>query len=79
MKEASSEQRKRTAPATSSGLPSRPSGVFARIACRAASGRTSVSAVPIYPGATALARTPREPSSRASDFVNPMIPAFEAA
>ena len=31
--EASSEQRKRTAPATSSGVPSRASGVFARIAC----------------------------------------------
>ena len=33
----------------------------------------------MYPGATAFARTPREASSRASDFVKPMIPAFDAA
>jgi len=36
-------------------------------------------AVWMYPGATALARTPRDASSRASDFVKPMIPAFDAA
>ena len=77
--EASSEQRKRTAPATSSGVPSRASGVFARIACCTSSGRTSVSAVWMYPGATAFTRTPRGASSRASDFVKPMIPAFDAA
>ncbi len=45
MNEASSEQRKRTAPATSSGSPSRPSGVFSSIASVASSGRTSVSRV----------------------------------
>ena len=45
MKAASSEQRKRTAPATSFGSPSRPSGVLPSIAAVASSGRTSVSCV----------------------------------
>ena len=45
MNEAASEQRKRTAPATSSGSPRRPSGVFSSIAPVASSGRTSVSCV----------------------------------
>src|SRR5213080_444986 len=45
MNEASSEQRKRTAPAMSAGSPSRPSGVFVSIASRASSGSTSVSRV----------------------------------
>ncbi len=35
--------------------------------------------VPMKPGATTLAVTPREPTSFATDFVNPTIPAFEAA
>src|SRR6185312_15619474 len=42
---AASDTRKRTARATSSGSPSRPSGVAPRIASRAASGRASVSSV----------------------------------
>ena len=42
---ASSEQRNRTAPATSSGSPSRPSGVASSIVCVAPSGSTSVSCV----------------------------------
>ena len=41
--DASSEQRNRTAPATSAGSPSRPSGVCCSIASVASSGRTSVS------------------------------------
>ena len=45
MNDASSEQRKRTAPATSFGSPSRPSGVLPSIAVVASSGRTSVSCV----------------------------------
>ncbi len=45
MNAASSEQRKRTAPATSPGSPSRPSGVEVSIAAVASSGRTSVSCV----------------------------------
>src|SRR5204862_535715 len=57
--------------------------VQARIAlgqprCGASSGRTSVRREWTYPGATTLARTLRLPTSRASDFVKPMIPAFEA-
>src|SRR6266705_1916116 len=51
MNDASSEQRKRTAPATSFGSPSRPSGVLVSIAAVASSGRTSVSCVRTYPGA----------------------------
>src|SRR4029079_13925816 len=66
---AASDTRKRTARATSSGSPSRPSGVAPRIASRAASGRASVSSVAMYPGAMALTRMPREPSSLASDLV----------
>ena len=42
---AASEERKRTAAATSSGVPIRASGVFERIASFAASGSTSVRAV----------------------------------
>ena len=79
MNDASSEQRNRTAPATSSGSPSLPSGVFVSIAAWASSGSTSVSLEWMYPGATTFARTFLLPSSRASDFVNPMIPAFDAA
>ena len=45
MNEASSEARKRTAPATSSGSATRPSGVFSTIAAVASSGSTSVSRV----------------------------------
>ena len=49
------------------------------IAFVASSGSTSVSCVFTYPGATTFARMFRRASSRASDFVKPMIPAFEAA
>src|SRR5581483_3260485 len=79
MNDACSEARKRTAPAISAGSATRPSGVFSIIAAVASSGSTSVSAVLTYPGATTFARTFREPSSRASDFVKPMMPAFDAA
>ena len=53
--------------------------VFSSIAPVASSGRTSVKRDFTYPGTTTFARTFRLPSSRASDFVNPMIPAFDAA
>src|SRR5436190_1738310 len=78
MNEASSEHRNRTARATSSAVPKRPRGVFASIASLRSSAITWVSRVSTYPGATTFARTPRLPSSRASAFVKPMIPAFEA-
>lgn len=35
--------------------------------------------VSMKPGATTLTVMPREPTSRASDFEKPMIPAFAAA
>ena len=78
-KAASPEQRKRTAPATSSGSPKRPSGVFCSIRLVASSVSTSVSWVFTYQVATTLERTLRLPSSRASDFVKPMMPALDAA
>src|SRR5262249_1469776 len=76
---AASEHRNRTAPATSSGSPSRPSGVFWSISARISSEISSVNLLVMYPGAMTFARTPRLPSSRASAFVRPMIPAFDAA
>src|SRR4029453_11806193 len=79
MKAASSEQRKGTPPATFPGPPSRPNGVFWSISARISSEISSVSLDVMYPGATTFARTPRLPSSRASDLVKPMIPAFDAA
>src|SRR5213595_2292301 len=78
MNEASSEQRKRTAPATSSGSPKRWRGVFDSISSRMSSEIARVSRVSTYPGATTFARTPRGASSRASAFVKPMIPALDA-
>ena len=65
MNDAWSEARKRTAPAISSGSATRESGVASIIAFVASSGRTSVSAVFTYPGATTFARMLRDPSSRA--------------
>jgi hypothetical protein len=38
-----------------------------------------VISVSINPGAIALQRILREPNSSATDFVNPITPAFEAA
>src|SRR5919199_2278899 len=69
MNAAASEQRNRTAPATSSGSPRRPSGVFCNISARISSAISSVNLEWMYPGATTFARTPRLPSSRASAFV----------
>ncbi len=74
MNDASSEQRKRTAPATSSGVPSRAIGVFARIACCSSSGSR-----PSAPSGCIRRDRVRPHTARgqlfASDFVNPMIPA----
>src|SRR5690606_13660324 len=58
MNEASSEHRNATAAATSSGVPSRPSGVLSRRPSRCSSDRAAVMSVVMYPGATALTRTP---------------------
>ena len=50
-----------------------------RIASRCFSDSASVMSVAMKPGATAFAVTLRAASSRASDFVRPMTPAFDAA
>jgi len=52
------------------------------LACREArcdSLSARVMSVSMKPGATTFAVMPREPTSRASDLVNPIIPAFAAA
>ena len=46
---------------------------------RASSASETVIAVWMNPGAIALTVTFRDPISRASAFVKPMMPAFEAA
>src|SRR5580700_9787116 len=75
---ASSEQRNATAAATSSGSPNRPSGKSAAFVFRQSSDSARTSGVLIGPGATALTRTPSPLTSRASDFVRPMIADFAA-
>jgi hypothetical protein len=52
--------------------------LFSMVA-RAASGSPAVMSVSMKPGATALTRMLRLASSRATDFVRPMRPAFVAA
>ena len=79
MKLASGPTRKATAPATSSGVPNLFSGVRSRIVALVSSGRPAVMRVPMNPGAMALTVMPREPTSFASDLVNPISPAFAAA
>src|SRR5262249_35358119 len=79
MNPAAGEARKVTTPATSSGVPSRPSGVSARSRSRCSSASSAVMSVLMYPGATAFTRTPRGPHSRARARTMPMRPALAAA
>jgi hypothetical protein len=79
MYDAPGPARKRTTGAMSSGLPSRPSAICPMSAFRAASGSSAVMSVSMYPGATALTRTPRPASSLATALVRPMSPALDAA
>src|SRR6185436_5274442 len=74
-----SERRNCTAPATDSTRtpPGRHSP--ARRASMAVCGTSAVRSVGTKPGTTALTRTPRLPTSRASDRVSPRMPALEAA
>ena len=65
--------------ATSSGEPPLFIGMASLQPCTVFSSRTSVISVSIKPGATALDLTPLEPNSRATDLVNPIIPALDAA
>ena len=76
---ARSEQRKRTACATSSGSPMRPRTVSRAARSRTASGRRSTSGVRMKPGETALTQTPKRPSSAAAERVSANTPAFDAA
>src|SRR5690606_4788271 len=73
---ASSDIRKFTAPATSSGVPMRAAGIIRRISSTGTcSSRISVS---ISPGATQLTVILRLPSSIARALAAPITPALEA-
>ena len=65
--------------ATSSGVPPRRRGIPLIHSFLTSSGNLAVISVIINPGAMALQRMFREPSSKATDLVKPIIPAFEAA
>ena len=67
-----------TAFAMSSAVPKRLSGIVSMYAFLTSSGRTSVIFDWMKPGATALQRTLREPSSFAVVFVSAMTPPFDA-
>ncbi len=77
MKLASSEARKATAFATSSGCPNLPSGVIWMPQSLSSWGRSAVSSVSMNPGATALTVMLRPPTSLARALVRPMRPALE--
>ena len=74
-----SETRNATGPASSSGWPTRPSGVrLMKPASRSGSLRVdSVIAVAITPGAIALTRMPSGASSRASAWVSDFTPPLD--
>ena len=89
MPEARSEAKKTTASATSPGCTSRRSAVRAMIrsstsATEVPCRRASRAMVSVFiseataPGQTALTLTPAGPTSRASDWVRPITPNFEA-
>ena len=65
-----SDARNRHTLATSSGSPPRLSGIFSYQPLTISSGSCPVMSVMINPGATALQRILRTPSSLAIDFVN---------
>ena len=77
--DASSEARKQTAAATSSGVPSRFSGIRDLPLLTRLLGDRRVMSVSIRPGATTLTVMPREATSSATAFANPIRPAFDAA
>src|SRR5206468_7512963 len=77
--EASSDARKLTALATSSVLPTLPSGIIFTAVCLNSSLSTAVIPVSTKPGATALHVMFREATSRAIAIVSPISPAFDAA
>src|SRR4029453_5941532 len=79
MNAASSEARNAAAPAISSGLPRRPSGVWRSAMMRTTGGSGSRIGVPTKPGQMASTRIPREATSRATERVKPRMPALAAA
>ena len=77
--DASSDARKQTAAAMSSGVPRRRRGTFDAHSSRALPVIARVMSVSMSPGAITLAVIPREATSSATALVNPMRPAFDAA
>ena len=65
--------------AMSSTVPIRPSGICSAYLPFRSSPSSAVMSVSMKPGATTLAVTPREPSSRASERARPTSPDLEAA
>ena len=65
--------------ATSSASPQRRIGTILTISCLTSSGNAKVISVRINPGAIALARMLRAPSSLLRDLIKPMMPALDAA
>src|SRR5678815_727780 len=78
MNAAAGEARNTAAPATSSGVPQRPSGVASDTSALRDELRSAANDVSIHPGASTLTRT-RGPSDRASDLLNASTPPFTAA
>src|SRR3954463_7644445 len=76
---ASSDARKHTAAAMSSGVPSRLSGILAAHSSCAVPVIARVMSVSISPGATTLTVMLRDATSCATDLANPISPAFDAA
>src|SRR5207248_11755622 len=79
MNRAASDASQTYALATSAGSPSFASGVRANIEPSAFSGMAFTISVAMNPGATALTRMPKRPSSRAHVCVKLITPAFVAA
>ena len=74
-----SDDKNTQASAMSFGVPPRFNGMPSRHVFTVASSNYEVISVSINPGAITLHLMFREPSSRATDLENPIIPAFEAA
>ncbi len=74
--DASSDAKNATAPASSSGVPTRPNGICFTAFCLKSSLKTAVMAVSMKPGATALQVMLRELTSRAMAMVSPISPAL---
>lgn len=77
--ELAGEQRNSTASASSSGFPKRPIGILSFIFTSTFSGTLATIGVSMKPGMMALQRILCLASSKATVFVKPTTPAFEAA